>query len=279
MSSNKKRIDKLLVEKDYFSSRSKAKRAIMAGEVKVNQQIIDKAGTRVAVDAEIEVEEKQRFVSRGGQKLLEALEKFSVDPGGKTALDIGSSTGGFTDCLLQHGTEEVYAVDSGTNQLVWKLRDDPRVNVYEQTNFRYWQPDNLGNYFDLVVIDVSFISLTLILPNAVNFMKSGAELISLIKPQFEAGPENVQDGGVVRDTKIHKKVIDKVLQCSRENFLLPVNLTFSPIRGRKSKNIEYLLYACYQPGKEDIAIQAEKNISEKDINRVINEAYRDFKRG
>ncbi len=278
MNTEKMRLDKLLAQKDYFSSRSKAKRAIMAGEVKVDDRVIDKAGTRVSVEAEIEVAEKQRFVSRGGKKLQAALEEFKIDPEGKTALDIGSSTGGFTDCLLQNGAEEVYAVDTGTNQLAWKLRSDSRVEVYEQTNFRYLQPDKLAQKFDLLVIDVSFISLTLLLPNAVDFMKSGAEMVALIKPQFEAGPENVKDGGVVRDPEVHNEVINKVIQCGKENDLKPLQLTFSPIRGSKSKNVEYLLYARYEPGLETDDKTAQ-SLTKKDINQVVDEAYRDFKRG
>lgn len=278
MNTEKMRLDKLLAQKDYFSSRSKAKRAIMAGEVKVDDRVIDKAGTRVSVEAEIEVAEKQRFVSRGGKKLQAALEEFKIDPEGKTALDIGSSTGGFTDCLLQNGAEEVYAVDTGTNQLAWKLRSDSRVEVYEQTNFRYLQPDKLAQKFDLLVIDVSFISLTLLLPNTVDFMKSGAEMVALIKPQFEAGPENVKDGGVVRDPEVHNEVINKVIQCGKENDLKPLQLTFSPIRGSKSKNVEYLLYARYEPGLETDDKTAQ-SLTKKDINQVVDEAYRDFKRG
>lgn len=279
MSSDKMRLDKLLAREEFFSSRSQAKRAIMAGEVKVDQEVIDKAGTRVSVDAEIEVAEKQRFVSRGGKKLLAALQEFNIDPQGRAALDIGSSTGGFTDCLLQHGAAEVYAVDTGTNQLAWKLRDDSRVKVHEQTNFRYLEPESLEKKFELVVVDVSFISLTLIIPNAVKFMKTGAEMVCLIKPQFEAGPENVNAGGVVRDPVIHKEVIKKILKCGRENDLLPLQLISSPLQGSKSKNIEYLLYSLYDPESTDNGSADCKTLTAKEINQVVDEAYRDFKRG
>ncbi|SDL99450.1 TlyA family RNA methyltransferase [Halarsenatibacter silvermanii] len=277
MSQKKERLDLLLAEKGYFSSRSKAKRAIMAGEVLVNQELIDKAGEKVPVDAKIEVESKQRFVSRGGRKLLRALEYFQVDPAGKKALDIGSSTGGFTDCLLQQGARKVCAVDSGTNQLAWKLRDDDRVEVREQTNFRYLSPRDLGARFELVVVDVSFISLTLILPVAVRFMEDGAELISLVKPQFEAGPENVETGGVVRDPKVHREVIERVQSCAAEHNIKVEGLIHSPITGGKSSNIEYLLYGRYRADlAEEKSGQVNKLSGEK-IVEAIDSAHRELK--
>ncbi len=269
MSTDKMRLDKLLASRGYFSSRSKAKRAIMAGEVRVDQELIDKAGTEVSVDADIDVEEKQRFVSRGGKKLKEALEKFEVDTEGRVVLDVGSSTGGFTDCLLQGGASEVYAVDSGTNQLAWKLRQDGRVTVMEQTNFRYLQPEDIEVEFDLVTIDVSFISLSLIIPVAVQFMKEGAGMISLIKPQFEAGPENVQEGGIVRDPAVHIRVITDIVEMARENNLSPEGLIPSPITGGKSQNIEYLLYSVFGTAADS---NKRCGITDEMIERTVEKA-------
>lgn len=265
---NKERIDIILTERGYFSSRNKAKRAIMAGEVKVNDKIVDKAGTQVSLDANIKVEEKDRFVGRGGHKLTKALDYFKINPEDMKALDIGSSTGGFTDCLLQNGASQVYAIDSGYNQLAWKLRQDERVEVYEKTNFRLLESGDLPNDFDIIVCDVSFISLKLIIPVAKYFSKKGTKLITLVKPQFEAGPENVGKGGVVRDNKIHEKVLLEVSKAiASEGFQL-LDLTYSPITGASSGNIEYLLYAEYDNNKKSIKDECWDNL----INETIKKA-------
>ncbi|MGM0419658.1 MAG: TlyA family RNA methyltransferase [Bacillota bacterium] len=266
----KERIDVLLTEKDYFPSRNKAQRAIMAGEVKVDGKVVDKAGTQVDITADIEVKEKDRYVGRGAHKLAKALEHFAVRPVHKKALDIGSSTGGFTDCLLQEGADEVYAVDSGYNQLAWKLRQDDRVKVYERTNFRLLQPGDLPPDFDLIVCDVSFISLTLIIPVAAYFARSGAELITLVKPQFEAGPEKVGKGGVVRDPQIHMEVLNKVSRAVQAAGFWLEGLTYSPITGATGGNIEYLLHAKY---KNEVQTDLPDSW-DKQISKVVTEADR-----
>ena len=265
---NKERIDIVLTERGYFPSRNKAKRAIMAGEVKVDDEIVDKAGTQISLEAKIDVEEKDRYVGRGGHKLARAIDYFLIDPNGMKALDIGSSTGGFTDCLLQNGAKEVYAVDSGYNQLAWKLRQDDRVKVNEKTNFRLLKKNDLPADFDIVVCDVSFISLKLIIPVAKFFCKKGTKLVTLVKPQFEAGPENVGKGGVVKNTKVHKRVLIEVSKVIvNEGFKL-LDLTFSPITGASSGNIEYLLYAEYK-SSNNLKIESQwHNL----INQIINEA-------
>lgn len=249
--SKKERLDILLAERDYYRSRSQAKRAIMAGEVKVNNEIVDKAGTKIDSQAKIEIKEKPPYVSRGGKKLKKALTAFAIEVRDKIALDIGSSTGGFTDCLLQEGAREVYAVDSGTNQLAWKLRKDERVKVFEQTKFHELKPGDLPAVFQLVTVDVSFISLGLILPVAVNFMQRGSDIIALIKPQFEAGPDKVGKGGVVKDTSIQIEVIEKILIQSLELGIEPKNLSYSPITGASAGNREFLFQGIYQPAKID----------------------------
>jgi len=243
----KERLDLILTERGFYRSRSQAKRAIMAGEVRVDNEVIDKAGTKIRRDADIEIKEKPPFVSRGGKKLQKALDKFGIEVSSKLALDIGSSTGGFTDCLLQAGARQVYAVDSGTNQLVWKLRKDDRVEVLEQTKFHELKPGDLPDNFEVVTADVSFISLTLILPVAVNFLSPGADVIVLIKPQFEAGPELVGKGGVVKDPATQMMVIEKILKKFLELNITPENLDYSPISGASSGNREFLLQGIYRP--------------------------------
>ena len=265
---DKERIDIILAERGYFSSRNKAKRAIMAGEIKVDDEIVDKAGTQISLEAKIEVEEKDRYVGRGGHKLARAIDYFSIDPNGMKALDIGSSTGGFTDCLLQNGAKQVYAVDSGYNQLAWKLRQDDRVKVNEKTNFRLLEKRDLPADFDIVVCDVSFISLKLIIPVAKFFCKEDTKLVSLVKPQFEAGPKNVGKGGVVKDTKVHNRVLVEVSEVIAKAGFKLLGLTFSPITGASSGNIEYLLYAEYK-SNNDLNIDSQwHNL----INKTIKEA-------
>ncbi len=247
---DKERIDIILTERGYFPSRNKAKRAIMAGEVKVNDEVVDKAGTQVSLEAKIEVEKKDRYVGRGGHKLARAIDYFEIDPKDMKVLDIGSSTGGFTDCLLQNGAKQVYAVDSGYNQLAWKLRQDDRVEVHEKTNFRLLGPGDLPADFDIIVCDVSFISLKLIIPVAQYFCKEDTKLVTLVKPQFEAGPEYVGKGGVVKNNKVHERVLLEVSQAIKDAGFNLVDLTYSPITGANSGNIEYLLYAEYNSNKK-----------------------------
>ncbi len=243
----KERIDQLLVNRNFFTTRERAKAAIMAGIVFIDDEKIDKPGTKVNVEANIRVKgDIHPFVSRGGLKLLRAIEVFNLDLNQRVMMDIGSSTGGFTDCALQHGAAKVYAIDVGYGQLAWSLRNDPRVVVMERTNFRYLTPDDIqGERTDFVSIDVSFISLKLILPNLCNFLSPGAEVIALVKPQFEAGKDQVGKNGIVRDAKIHVNVIEKILQTAKDLDFIPTGLTYSPIQGGEG-NIEFLLYLVYK---------------------------------
>lgn len=210
MSSPKQRLDLVLVARGLFESREKAQRAIMAGNVTVGEQVIDKAGTKVAEDAQISVRAAERYVGRGGFKLEGALQSFGIDATGATCLDVGASTGGFTDCLLQHGAAKVYAIDVGHSQLAWKIRSDSRVVVREHLNARYLTRDDIPDPIDICVIDVSFISLTLILPPAVELLRPDGVLIPLIKPQFELRKEQVGKGGVVRDPLLHEQTVEKI---------------------------------------------------------------------
>jgi len=210
MPAAKQRLDQLLVARGYFDSREKAQRAIMAGTVSVGEQRADKPGTRVAEDAAIRVKTAERYVGRGGLKLEAALASFAIDPGGATCLDIGASTGGFTDCLLQHGAAKVYAIDVGHSQLDWKIRSDPRVIVREKLNARHLTREDIPEPIAICVIDVSFISLTLILPPAAALLSNGGVIVPLIKPQFELRKEDVGKGGVVRDPALHAQAVEKI---------------------------------------------------------------------
>lgn len=264
----KERLDVLLVEKGLFSSRTQAKRAVMAGEVFVDNEMVDKAGTKVREDAEITVKGEQiPYVSRGGLKLEKALEVFTVDPRGKEVIDIGASTGGFTDCLLQHGASRVYAIDVGYGQLAWKLRQDERVEVIERTNFRYLTPKDLPVKVELIVTDVSFISLRLIIPPAVQFLKEEGDIIALIKPQFEAGPERVGKKGVVRDSSIHRDVLREISCFFAGEGLLLKDLNYSPITGGTSKNIEFLIHLKNSPGENNFQLWNKK------IDQVVSLAH------
>lgn len=207
----KVRVDHLLVERGLVDSRQKAQALILAGQVLAAEQKVEKCGHLVPVDAPLRIlGETPRYVSRAGLKLEGALDQFGVNPGGKVCADIGASTGGFTDCLLQRGAVRVYAIDVGTNQLDWKLRDDPRVVSLEQTNARYLEPGAIGEPVDIVTVDVSFISATLILPVIPALLRPGAEVLVLAKPQFEVGRGQVGKGGVVRDSKLHQEAVDRV---------------------------------------------------------------------
>ena len=206
----KQRLDVLVVSLGLCDSREQAQRLILAGEVSVKGQVVSKPGTKVDDSLPVTVRNKPKYVSRGGLKLEGALKAFPVAAEGKVCLDIGSSTGGFTDCLLQNGALRVHAVDVGTNQLVWKLRNDPRVIVKEQFNARYMTPADLGEKVQLIVSDVSFISLTKILPAAYDCLEEGGDLLVLIKPQFELQPEDIGAGGIVRDPALHQRAVDKI---------------------------------------------------------------------
>ncbi|MDB6137792.1 MAG: s-adenosyl-l-methionine-dependent methyltransferase [Verrucomicrobiaceae bacterium] len=206
----KERLDLLVVQRGLVPSREQAKRLILAGEVMVAGQPVTKQGTLIDVSAELTIKEPPRFVSRGGLKLEGALLHFGIDVAGRVALDVGSSTGGFTDCLLQRGAARVHAFDVGTNQLVWKLRSDPRVHSHENYNVRHLKPADVGETADVLVADVSFISLTLVLPPAIAVLNEGADCLVLVKPQFELSREEVGKGGIVRDPAAHQKACDKI---------------------------------------------------------------------
>ena len=238
----KKRLDVLMVEKGLEQSRERAKALIMSGIVYVGGQKADSPGQYYPEDSEIEVRGKKLpFVSRGGLKLQKAIEYFGIDPKDKVVMDIGASTGGFTDCLLQHGAKKVYAVDVGYGQLAWSIRTDPRVVCMERCNIRYVTPEQIGEPLDMAVTDVSFISLKLVLPVAKSLMHGNGEAVALIKPQFEAGKEKVGKKGVVRDPKVHQEVIQEILDFSKGIGFGIKGLTFSPIKGPEG-NIEFLVY-------------------------------------
>ena len=247
----KKRLDVLLTERGLAPSREKAKALIMAGIVYVNNQKEDKAGTTFPEEASIEVRgQGLRYVSRGGFKLEKAMQCFPIDLNGRTCMDIGASTGGFTDCMLQNGAANVYAIDVGYGQLDWKLREDPRVICMEKTNFRYVKPEDLdpARMPDFASVDVSFISLSRILPPAHAILPAGGEMVCLIKPQFEAGRDKVGKKGVVRDPAVHVEVIENVLQIAQNAGFEVLGLAWSPIRGPEG-NIEYLMYLRRLPGQ------------------------------
>lgn len=247
----KQRLDQLVFELGYTDSRERARTTVMSGLVFVNGQRVDKPGTAVSPDAKIEVRgEALPFVSRGGFKLDKALKVFPVDPAGKICLDCGASTGGFTDVLLQHGAKKVYAVDVGYGQLAWKLRTDGRVVNLERTNLRYVTNEQIPEAIALAVMDVSFISIRLVIPAVKRLLEPDAELICLIKPQFEAGREEVGKKGVVRDSAVHVRVVEGILDFARTEGMSVQGLDFSPIRGPEG-NIEYLCYLknCDAPGK------------------------------
>ncbi|MCX6866481.1 MAG: TlyA family RNA methyltransferase [Verrucomicrobia bacterium] len=204
------RADILLVARRLCDSREQAQRLILAGEVRSGDRVIDKPGANLPVDAPLEIKDKPRFVGRGGLKLEAALDAFHIDPMGWVCLDVGASTGGFTDCLLQRGAMRVHAVDVGTNQLVWKLRNDPRVVVKEQFNARHLTPEDIGENVRLAVMDLSFISLTIVLPAVFPVLETDGSLVCLIKPQFELRREDISKGGIVRDPELHQRAVEKI---------------------------------------------------------------------
>jgi len=256
----KQRIDILLVDRGLAESRNRAQRLVMAGEVRVDGEMVHKSSTQVPMNSKIEVMERPKYVSRGGKKLEAALDAFEVDVSGKVCADVGASTGGFTDCLLQNGAKKVYAIDVGYGLLHWKLRNDPRVVVMERTNARYL--DTLPESIDMATIDASFISLALLLPALKNWFATDAgQTIALIKPQFEAGRKAAaKHAGVIKDEAVHEQVIMETLQSSISLGFFPVGLIPSPIKGPKG-NVEFLV---------DLRLTADDNRT--DLNGMIQQA-------
>jgi len=252
MADRKERLDVLLVEKGLAESREKAKRLIMTGNVFVDGQREDKAGLKVKASLEITVKENPlKYVSRGGLKLEKAMAQYPIVLEGKICMDVGSSTGGFTDCMLQNGAVKVYSIDVGRGQLAWKLRQDPRVVCMEKTNIRYVTPEDIEDKASFVSIDVSFISLKKVLTPVKALMEEGAEMVCLIKPQFEAGREKVGKKGVVRDMSVHKDVVDKIVRHAHELGFTCMGVDYSPIKGPEG-NIEYLLYVRNENTNQDL---------------------------
>lgn len=237
----KERLDIILVNRGFFQSRERAKAAVMEGVVYVDGQKVDKAGTGIKEDAEIFVKEDTcPYVSRGGLKLAKAIDAFQLELSGLVAVDIGASTGGFTDCMLKNGAKKVYSIDVGYGQLDWSLRNDPRVVNMEKVNIRYLETEKIAEKADFISIDVSFISLKLVFPVAAELLADNGNLVCLVKPQFEAGREQVGKKGIIRDETVHREVIEKVIGYGEANGLYPQGLDFSPMTGAKG-NIEYLL--------------------------------------
>jgi 23S rRNA (cytidine1920-2'-O)/16S rRNA (cytidine1409-2'-O)-methyltransferase len=242
MAVQKSRLDRILIEKGFIASRERAKAIIMEGKVYVNGILVTKPGTSVPYDSIIEIRgDDIPYVSRGGIKLEAAIRDFKVNISGKTAMDIGSSTGGFTDCLLQHDAKKVYCIDVGYGQLAWKLRQDARVIVIERTNIRHLEKDKIPEDIDIAVIDVSFISLTKVVPKALEFLKKAGEIIALIKPQFEVGKGEVDKGGIVKDETKRLKAVEHVRLNLEGLSLKTYGFIQSPILGSKG-NVEYLIY-------------------------------------
>src|SRR3989338_3189157 len=254
----KRRLDNLLLERGIVQSRERAKGLILSGDVRVNGNPVNKVGTLIDENAEIEITKDIPYVSRGGLKLEKAIKEFNINVKDKAAIDVGASTGGFTDCLIQYGAKKVYAVDVGYGQLAWKLRNDPRVVIIERKNIRYIKPSDIrpplsplllkegkGEVFaelaDIATIDVSFISLKLVLPVVKNLLKENGEIIALIKPQFEVGKSEVEKGGIVRDKEKHERVILEIKFFANDLGFKFLGLTESPIQGQKC-NVEFLIY-------------------------------------
>ena len=262
----KERIDVLLVEKNLIETRERAQKTIMAGVVFVDGERVDKPGTKVNSDAEIIVKGNPiPYVSRGGLKLEKAIKTLNIELSGKRCMDIGASTGGFTDCMLQNGASHVFSVDVGYGQLDWKLRNDPRVTNMERTNIRHVTVENISEQLDFLSIDVSFISLKLVLPVAYQLLKENGTMVFLIKPQFEAGREQVKKSGVVREAKVHQQVLESVLNFAYTLGLSIEFLTFSPIKGPKG-NIEFLAYAQKMSPENEI----KQNY---DIKKIVSDAH------
>ena len=264
----KERLDVLLVNRGLATSREKAKAIIMSGIVFVDGQREDKAGSSFDDKVSIEVKGSTlNYVSRGGLKLEKAMKHFDVTLAGKVCMDVGASTGGFTDCMLQNGAVKVYSIDVGYGQLDWKLRNDPRVVCMEKTNIRYVVPEDLGEPADFSSIDVSFISLTKVLLPVRNLLTDEGEIVCLIKPQFEAGREKVGKKGVVRDPAVHQEVIEKVRDYAMSISMEPCHLSFSPIKGPEG-NIEYLLHLKKHPEGTEVPMSLEVSVED-----VVKEAH------
>ena len=265
----KQRLDVALTERGLVASREKAKVVIMEGLVYVNGQKSDKAGAQLKDDDKIEIRgETLRYVSRGGKKLEKAMEVFPISLQNSVCIDIGASTGGFTDCMLQNGAVKVYSVDVGYGQLAWSLRTDERVVNLERTNIRYITEEQIPEPVDFASVDVSFISLTLVLPVAYRLLKENGQMVCLVKPQFEAGKDKVGKKGVVREPEIHKEVIRKVADCAKELHFILSGLDFSPIKGPEG-NIEYLLYL----KKEENSSETENILTDNQIEQVVSAAH------
>jgi 23S rRNA (cytidine1920-2'-O)/16S rRNA (cytidine1409-2'-O)-methyltransferase len=246
----KERLDKLLVAKGFVQSRERARALIMAGKVAVEGEMIDKPGAQINVEAHLQLRGKDSpYVSRGGEKLEGVLKTLGIDPKGMVVMDVGASTGGFTDCVLQKGAQKVYAIDVGYGQLAWKLQRDPRVINLERRNIRYLQREEVQDKTDLILIDTSFISIEKFLPSLLGFLKEGGSILGLIKPQFEVGKGEVGKGGVVRDGALHQKVMDRISKFSRELGLKVLGVTESPLLGPKG-NKEFFIYLKKEDGKD-----------------------------
>ena len=266
MASKKERLDILLVEKGICESREKAKTNIMAGLIFVDGQRVDKAGEKVKVDADIVFKgEKLKYVSRGGLKLEKAMNTFGINLANKVCMDIGASTGGFTDCMLQNDASKVFAVDVGYGQFAWKLRTDERVVCMEKTNIRYVTPQDIGIALDFASIDVSFISLRTIMPAVKELLGPKGEVVALIKPQFEAGRDKVGKKGVVREKSVHLEVINTIITFLLENDFNVLGLSYSPIKGPEG-NREYLVYFTKDKEKEG-------NFELSQIEDIVNESH------
>ena len=261
------RLDQLVFDLGLTDSREKARAGIMAGLVTVNGKMADKPGMSVPEDARVEMRGAMPYVSRGGLKLEKALKVFPVSPRDLVCLDCGASTGGFTDVMLQNGASKVYAVDVGYGQLAWKLRSDPRVICMERTNIRYLTPPELGEPVAFATADLSFISLRLVLGPVYDLLDDGADMICLVKPQFEAGRDQVGRKGIVRDPAVHRQVIRQVIGYGEENGLASLGLAYSPVTGTKG-NIEYLLFMTRKV--------CNNMIGDKDVERVVEESHRDL---
>lgn len=264
----KERLDVLIVEKKLAPSRERAKAYIMAGVVYVDGQKEDKPGTQIKTDATIEVREKMKYVSRGGYKLEKAMKAFGITLEKKTTMDVGASTGGFTDCMLQNGAQKVYAVDVGYGQLAWKLRQDHRVVCMEKTNIRYVTKEQISDAIEFASIDVSFISLTKVLEPIRSLLKDNGEVVALIKPQFEAGKEKVEKKGVVRDYKVHIEVINHVLDYAKGLGYEVYGIDYSPIKGPEG-NIEYLAYL----KNNGVGIDADQQVEM--VSKVVSLSHQD----
>ncbi len=266
----KERLDVILVKQGHAPSREKAKAIIMSGKVYVNGQKEDKAGTAFD-ESKIRLEVRGttlKYVSRGGLKLEKAMEAWQLSLENRVCMDIGASTGGFTDCMLQNGASRVYSVDVGHGQLAWKLRNDQRVVCMEQTNFRYMKPEDIGEQLDFASVDVSFISLTKILIPARNLLKTGGEMVCLVKPQFEAGREKVGKNGVVREPEVHREVIERMVDYAHSIGFTVLHLEYSPIRGPEG-NIEYLLHLGKEKEPERDVAELTEQEAEQGLREIV----------